>query len=96
MVRALTEPIQLTDQEESLFKILTSTLQSGELKDTELRCAGGWVRDKLLGLASDDIDIAINNITGEQFGACVNKYLESHMQASHKASHSSNRSLYST
>ncbi|KAH8879445.1 poly A polymerase C-terminal region-like protein [Thozetella sp. PMI_491] len=32
-----------------------------------LRWAGGWVRDKLLGTASHDIDVAINTMTGETF-----------------------------
>ncbi|KAB5540479.1 hypothetical protein GE09DRAFT_1137363 [Coniochaeta sp. 2T2.1] len=34
---------------------------------TVLRWAGGWVRDKLLGIESHDIDTAINNMTGENF-----------------------------
>nr|ROW09547.1 hypothetical protein VMCG_02327 [Valsa malicola] len=33
-----------------------------------LRWAGGWVRDKLLGKQSHDIDVAINCMTGEVFG----------------------------
>ena len=32
-----------------------------------LRWAGGWVRDKLLGIDSHDIDTAINAMTGEAF-----------------------------
>ncbi|KAK0714935.1 hypothetical protein B0H67DRAFT_579543 [Lasiosphaeris hirsuta] len=32
-----------------------------------LRWAGGWVRDKLLGIESHDIDTAINCMTGETF-----------------------------
>lgn len=32
-----------------------------------LRWAGGWVRDKLLGTESHDIDTAINAMTGEEF-----------------------------
>ena len=32
-----------------------------------LRWAGGWVRDKLLGLESHDIDTAINAMTGASF-----------------------------
>ena len=32
-----------------------------------LRWAGGWVRDKLLGIESHDVDTAINCMTGETF-----------------------------
>ncbi|PHH58704.1 hypothetical protein CDD81_4809 [Ophiocordyceps australis] len=32
-----------------------------------LRWAGGWVRDKLLGVESHDIDVAINTMTGLEF-----------------------------
>ncbi|KAL1873130.1 hypothetical protein VTK73DRAFT_1041 [Phialemonium thermophilum] len=34
-----------------------------------LRWAGGWVRDKLLGIDSHDIDVAINTMTGEAFAS---------------------------
>lgn len=44
-------------------RILFGTLKM-HLDGTELRVAGGWVRDKLLGLSSDDIDIALNDMTG--------------------------------
>lgn len=36
---------------------------------TVLRWAGGWVRDKLLGIDSHDLDTAINNMTGEVFAS---------------------------
>ena len=41
-----------------------------------LRFTGGWVRDKLLGVGSHDIDVAINNMTGEHFGLKMIEYLE--------------------
>ncbi|ORY09639.1 hypothetical protein BCR34DRAFT_625601 [Clohesyomyces aquaticus] len=41
-----------------------------------LRFTGGWVRDKLLGVASHDIDVAINKLTGFQFGMKMKEYLE--------------------
>ncbi|KAK6428310.1 CCA tRNA nucleotidyltransferase, mitochondrial, partial [Oleoguttula sp. CCFEE 5521] len=41
-----------------------------------LRFTGGWVRDKLLGIGSHDIDIAINKMTGYQFGLRLKQYLE--------------------
>src|SRR5579862_6307800 len=43
---------------------------------TELRFTGGWVRDKLLGTGSPDIDVAINKMTGYQFGLKMREYLE--------------------
>ncbi|KAF2458994.1 hypothetical protein BDY21DRAFT_339476 [Lineolata rhizophorae] len=42
----------------------------------ELRITGGWVRDKLLGVDSQDIDIGINKMTGYQFGLKLKEYLE--------------------
>lgn len=34
-----------------------------------LRVAGGWVRDKLMGKESDDIDIALDSLLGREFAA---------------------------
>ncbi|KAI9780233.1 MAG: CCA tRNA nucleotidyltransferase, mitochondrial [Geoglossum umbratile] len=41
----------------------------------ELRFTGGWVRDKLLGTGSQDIDVSINKMTGYQFGLKMKEYL---------------------
>ncbi|EME40462.1 hypothetical protein DOTSEDRAFT_46837 [Dothistroma septosporum NZE10] len=41
-----------------------------------LRFTGGWVRDKLLGVQSHDIDVAINKMTGFQFALRMKEYLE--------------------
>ncbi|KAK5015790.1 CCA tRNA nucleotidyltransferase, mitochondrial, partial [Cryomyces antarcticus] len=41
-----------------------------------LRFTGGWVRDKLLMVPSHDIDVAINKMTGYQFGLKMKEYLE--------------------
>ena len=43
---------------------------------TVLRFTGGWVRDKLLGIDSHDIDVGINNMTGYQFGLLLKDYLD--------------------
>ncbi|KAK5963209.1 tRNA adenylyltransferase PWA37_004920 [Arxiozyma heterogenica] len=40
-----------------------------------LRITGGWVRDKLLGQGSHDLDIAINKMSGELFAHGLNDYL---------------------
>lgn len=42
----------------------------------QLRFTGGWVRDKLLGVGSHDIDVAIDVMTGYQFGLKMKEYLE--------------------
>ena len=73
---AVQRTITPTESEEKLFKILKDTLHYRGIKST-LRCAGGWVRDKLLGLESDDIDIAIDDMLGKEFADHVNAFLES-------------------
>ena len=70
------QQVQLKDSEKELFRLLKSTLQHANLKTT-LRCAGGWVRDKLLGKDSMDIDIALDDILGTQFAEHLNTYLQS-------------------
>ncbi|KLU85960.1 poly(A) polymerase, partial [Magnaporthiopsis poae ATCC 64411] len=42
---------------------------AAEPEPVVLRWAGGWVRDKLLGIQSHDIDVAINSMTGEAFAS---------------------------
>ncbi|KAI5861644.1 hypothetical protein GGS23DRAFT_606194 [Durotheca rogersii] len=64
--------IELTPQETRLKNLLVDTArridESGQLDEpVVLRWAGGWVRDKLLGIESHDIDTAINAMTGEAF-----------------------------
>ena len=68
--------IQLTAQEEELFSILMKTLEYERLT-TVLRCAGGWVRDKLLNTDSHDIDLAVDNKLGQEMAQHINNYLSS-------------------
>ncbi|RHY31212.1 hypothetical protein DYB32_003673 [Aphanomyces invadans] len=58
--------IQLTPAEEKLFEVL-QFVRKKYAPSTTLRVAGGWVRDKVLGIPSDDIDIALDTMTGEAF-----------------------------
>ncbi len=75
--------ITLTAQEQELFtELLESSNQAG-LATTTLRCAGGWVRDKLMGRESLDIDIALDNMMGKEFAERVNSYLESRGKETH-------------
>lgn len=64
--------INLTEQENIIFSTLMDINSKMSLGIT-FRVAGGWVRDKLLGTPSDDIDIALDKMTGQQF---VNKAIE--------------------
>ncbi|GAV65734.1 PolyA_pol domain-containing protein [Cephalotus follicularis] len=70
------DKIDLTDIENRIFDRLLNTIRRFNLQ-TELRVAGGWVRDKLLGKDSYDIDIAIDNMLGREFLEKVKEYLES-------------------
>lgn len=64
--------IQLTKDESDLFSILNSV---SEQTGSTLRAAGGWVRDKLMGVQSDDIDIMVDNMSGETFAKLVSKHV---------------------
>lgn len=62
----------LEKQLKCLLLDVATHIDTAEAKRPEekvvLRWAGGWVRDKLLGKKSHDIDVAINCMTGEVFG----------------------------
>ncbi|CAI0429318.1 unnamed protein product [Linum tenue] len=70
------DKIELTDVERKIFDRLLATLRHFNFS-MELRVAGGWVRDKLLGKDCYDIDIAIDNMSGSDFVDKVKEYLES-------------------
>ncbi|KAK4391217.1 tRNA nucleotidyltransferase cca2 [Sesamum angolense] len=68
--------IDLTAKEKQIFDRLLQVLRHFNLQ-TQLRVAGGWVRDKLLGKECYDIDIALDNMLGREFCEKVNEYLSS-------------------
>ena len=45
-------------------------------KRPTVRVAGGWVRDKLLGLSTHDVDLAVDTLTGVQFAQLVHAYAD--------------------
>ncbi|GBG29898.1 CCA tRNA nucleotidyltransferase, mitochondrial [Hondaea fermentalgiana] len=69
------EDLQLTPAEADLFATIKEVVKRFELT-TQVRVAGGWVRDKLLGRSSHDIDLALDDMTGLAFAEKVNAYLE--------------------
>lgn len=66
--------IKFTEQENKILGLLHSVVKT-KTPTTTIRVAGGWVRDKLLGLESHDIDIAIDNMSGENFAHLVKEYM---------------------
>ncbi|OCH92693.1 hypothetical protein OBBRIDRAFT_726351 [Obba rivulosa] len=62
--------VRLTETEDQLCTLLdecTRRLKEEKGTQTACRIAGGWVRDKLLGSESNDIDIALENMMGVPF-----------------------------
>lgn len=65
--------ITLTETEKQIVDLLNSYTEFYNKEQTDpvnritLRITGGWVRDKLLGNPSHDIDIGIDNCSGESF-----------------------------
>ncbi|XP_062172773.1 tRNA nucleotidyltransferase cca2 [Alnus glutinosa] len=68
------ERIELTETERKIFDRLLGSLRHFGLSN-QLRVAGGWVRDKLLGKECYDIDIALDNMMGSEFVEKVREYL---------------------
>lgn len=66
--------ITLTEHEVQIFDKLSEILDKND-KKTVMRVAGGWVRDKLLGKESDDIDIALDDMMGSEMVKMVNAEL---------------------
>jgi tRNA nucleotidyltransferase (CCA-adding enzyme) len=65
--------LQLSDIEKKLFTTLSDVAKEN---GTVVRVAGGYIRDKLLCVDSCDIDIAVSNMTGEEFAKHVKRHME--------------------
>ncbi|WZZ07788.1 hypothetical protein YC2023_093709 [Brassica napus] len=72
----LRERIHVTENEREVFDLLLRAVGSFS-PETKLRVAGGWVRDKLLGKESNDIDLAIEKMLARKFFYKLNYYLRS-------------------
>mmetsp|Transcript_7255 Transcript_7255/g.17738 ORF Transcript_7255/g.17738 Transcript_7255/m.17738 type:complete len:604 (-) Transcript_7255:172-1983(-) len=73
--------IELNPEELQLFDTLNKAAiawREGKLtldkRSVEIRVAGGWVRDKILGLETHDVDIALDACTGVEFAHAVKEY----------------------
>lgn len=67
--------IELNDTEKKIFNLLMQVV-ADKTPNTILRAAGGWVRDKLLGKSSQDIDIAVDNMSGQEFAILVFNWMQ--------------------
>ncbi|KAF9095726.1 CCA tRNA nucleotidyltransferase, mitochondrial [Mortierella sp. AD031] len=56
--------------------MVAKNYEAKERKKVELRIAGGWVRDKLLGLSCHDLDVGLDKMMGYEFAVLVNEYME--------------------
>ncbi|ETO26883.1 hypothetical protein RFI_10252 [Reticulomyxa filosa] len=65
--------INLTAEEKNTFEEILKAIKAYN-KSVVVRAAGGWVRDKLLNCQSDDIDLAVDTMTGETFGEMLQGY----------------------
>lgn len=71
--------LELDEDEERLFASLceaANALRDGLVKGYEkrqviVRVAGGWVRDKILGISTHDVDVALDTCTGVEFASIV-------------------------
>ena len=56
----------LSPLEQKVFDVITQ-VKNKRAPNTIVRVVGGWVRDKMLGTKSDDIDLMVDNMSGEAF-----------------------------
>jgi tRNA nucleotidyltransferase (CCA-adding enzyme) len=77
--------IELDTDERHLFDTLQQVamaLEQGTVagqtapKQVQVRVAGGWVRDKILGLQTHDVDIALDTCTGVEFATVLKHHVE--------------------
>lgn len=67
-------PLGLSEAEQQLFEVCVASI-AFKGRATVARVVGGWVRDRLLRRPSDDIDVALDDQSGEDFANGVNDYL---------------------
>nr|GAT43620.1 tRNA nucleotidyltransferase [Mycena chlorophos] len=76
----MSHQIELTAVESKLCTLLDECcthLRESEGVTTSCRIAGGWVRDKLLGKESNDIDIALSDMMGDVFAEHLQRFARS-------------------
>ena len=77
--------LALSPEEAAVRRLLVDAAQEIDRDKPEddrlvLRFTGGWVRDKLLGIRSVDIDVGINNMSGYNFATRLSEYISANME----------------
>ncbi|PWW79251.1 hypothetical protein C7212DRAFT_349211 [Tuber magnatum] len=77
--------ITLSSEEAAVCKLFIDAAQEIDKDRPEddrlvLRFTGGWVRDKLLGTRSVDIDVGINNMSGYDFATRLSEHISANME----------------
>ncbi|KAL2015227.1 hypothetical protein VTK56DRAFT_6041 [Thermocarpiscus australiensis] len=65
-------PIVLLPAEQLLRELLLESAQ--HFPGLDIWITGGWVRDRLLGIPSSDLDLALSNMTGRAFGQFLQEF----------------------
>lgn len=72
---ALPPALSLTKPEEELFDAINLFVKEKRL-ETTVRVAGGWVRDKLLGIEGKyDVDLVLDNMSGQRFANLLSGWI---------------------
>ncbi|KAG6106697.1 hypothetical protein E4U31_000634 [Claviceps sp. LM219 group G6] len=64
--------IDLLPAEQLLRELLLECAQ--HFSGLQIWIAGGWVRDRLLGIPSSDLDLALSKVTGREFGMFLESF----------------------
>ncbi|KAK9235821.1 hypothetical protein V1525DRAFT_347478 [Lipomyces kononenkoae] len=78
--------VVLDQQEQQIRDLLVEACADIDASDPDrkedlvLRFTGGWVRDKLLGKHSHDLDVGINRMTGYEFATKLQRFVARHPQ----------------
>ena len=70
---SITNPINLSQKEEQIFGLFKEIIKENNLENIELRVVGGWVRDHLLNVPCNDLDITIRGIESNKFAKLINE-----------------------
>jgi len=65
---------KITNDEKEIFFIIKEVIEK-YTPSTQAFAVGGWTRDKLLGVQSNDIDIMLSNTSGENFAKLLTNHI---------------------